>query len=384
MIQTRKRTKNSTPRLVLAECCSYVLDVRPAKADIQRRFLTQYSLSRFGRPCKTADVVVSSVCRHKTGLFLFVNNLQAGGILIRIQQKRIQNSQHYLYAFSPEDGLYITVPVLPEMADDLLAYGFRNDGIARIPMPRRAATTANASGRWKVRKDLPKEPREIEHEYHIVDWHGDDHYGTCWQTRMCYQRELIPPSELAFKVENDVLYSPMFHNSAGDMANIKVAINVLLEIFGFCELWTAEKAPAIPPVKQEEVPWEILRKGTRERADWEEYIDKITRVRPQQQRAIIKQRHEHLWKQQPDFCVLGTQNFWGYVVYGFSNLNLFVFECNQPNNATYVFRGNWEAASKLTKTEILDGHLQEARLLHTEKWYENVRVVITRHNKEVA
>lgn len=38
MIQARKKEKNSTPRLVLARCCSPVFDVRPAWADTQRRF----------------------------------------------------------------------------------------------------------------------------------------------------------------------------------------------------------------------------------------------------------------------------------------------------------------------------------------------------------
>lgn len=48
-----------------------------------------------------------------------------------------------------------------------------------------------------------------------------------------------------------------------------------------------------------------------------------------------------------------------YVVYGFTALNLFIFESNEINNATYAFRGDWEAASKLTKTEVLSGHVQE-------------------------
>ena len=86
----------------------------------------------------------------------------------------------------------------------------------------------------------------------------------------------------------------------------------------------------------------------------------------------------------PDFCVLGTQNFWGYVVYGFTKLNLFIFECNEVNNATYIFRGNWETASKLTKTEVLAGHIQEARIYHSEKWYINIRKLITDLGREVA
>ena len=86
----------------------------------------------------------------------------------------------------------------------------------------------------------------------------------------------------------------------------------------------------------------------------------------------------------PDFCVLGSQNFWGYVVYGFTNLKLFIFESNEVNNATYMFRGDWEAASKLTKTEILSGHIQEARIYHNNKWYAKVSKLIARLSQEVA
>lgn len=300
---------------------------------------------------------------------------------MRIQQSKIRNPQLYLYELSPGDSFYIATPISPEDGTRLQLYGFQIEGQPRVPIPRRSATTLNADGRWVLRKDLPKEPRIFEHEYHIVDWHGTDHYGTCWQSRMCYQRELIPPVELCFTLDNGTLYSPLFQLSGEIMDNVKLAINVILEILGRCEIWTAEKVPVAPPIKQREVPWEILRKGTRDRKAWEEYVNKITEDRPQAQRNIIKQRHEHLWKQAPDFCVLGTQNFWGYVVYGFSDRNLFVFECNRPNNATYVFKGRWEAASQLTKTEILDGHLHEARLFHTEQWREHIRKLILNHNQ---
>ena len=86
----------------------------------------------------------------------------------------------------------------------------------------------------------------------------------------------------------------------------------------------------------------------------------------------------------PDFCVLGSQNFWGYVVYGFTALSLYVFECNEVNNATYVFNGDWKSASRLTKTEVLSGHVQEARIYHTEKWYERTGKLISRAAKRVA
>ena len=304
-----------------------------------------------------------------------------------IKKKHIRNPIQYLYEFGPDEGIYISAPVSDEDILALSSYGFDmvcKESQQTIPVPRRNATKLNADGRWLIHRDQPKVDRTFEHEYHIVDWHGNDHYGTCFQTRKCYQRTLIPPRELVFTLENSVLLSPLFHNSDDYMDDVKLAINVLLEILGRCETWTAAKAPAVPPVKQRLVSWEVLRSGSRRKEEWEQYVDETTRVIPRVQRQIIRNRHEFLWNQQPDFCVLGSQNFWGYVVYGFTLKDLYIFECNKPDNATYVFRGNWEEASKLTKTEILDGHIQEARLLHTEKWRGNLGKLIAAWNKEIA
>lgn len=293
-----------------------------------------------------------------------------------ITRRRIINPQRYLYSLHPGDKFYVAVSLDAEDYSHLRSYGILPDAPARIPIPRKNATKMNANGKWKVLRDLPKEQRFFEHDYHVVDWHGTDHYGTCCQSRWCYQRELIPPTELSFVIEGNVLYSPLLLNSDSNFDNIKAAMNVALEMLGRFEIWTAERAPAMPPVKQSEVPWEILRPGTSLYGNWEQYIDKIVERKPKGQQTVIRQRHEHLWHMDPDFCVLGSQNFWGYVVYGFDTLNLFVFECNEVNNATYVFKGDWEEASKLTKSEVLSEHIQEARIFHTDKWYETTRKLI--------
>lgn len=303
---------------------------------------------------------------------------------MQIVNKRIIQPQRYLYALHPGDKFYIAAPLTAADYARLEYYGILPNQAAVMPIPNRAATQANANGRWHVLKHLPKEMRSFEQAYHIPDWHGNYHDGICWHHRMCYQRELIPPTELAFSIADGVLYSPLLENTESEFPKIKAAMNVELEMLGRCEVWTAERAPAVSPTKQVEVPWEILRPGTSIQGDWKRYIDRIVERKPKGQQTVIRQRHEHLWHMSPDFCVLGTQNFWGYVVYGFTALNLYVFECNEINNATYIFRGDWKAASQLTKTEVLSGHVQEARIYHTDKWYENTRKLITSSRKDVA
>lgn len=289
-----------------------------------------------------------------------------------IIRKRINNPQRYLYALHRYDKFYVAAALSAEDTSRLQQYGIKPDGIARIPIPRRSATQLNANGKWIRLRDLPKEIRLFVHAYHLVDWHGNDHYGTCIQERWCYQRELIPPTELAFIIENGVLYSPLLENSEADMDRIKNAMNVVLEMVGHCEVLTPDKTPALSLVRQSEVPWEILRAGTQDRSEWEDYVTKTVEHKPKAQQVEICRRHEQLMEMGPEFCVLGTQNFLGYVVYGFAALNLYIFESNSINNATYVFRGDWESTSKLTKMEVLSGGLQEARIYHTEQWRENI------------
>lgn len=301
-----------------------------------------------------------------------------------IIRKRINNPRRYLYALHRGDKFYVAAALSAEDISRLQQYGIKPDGTARIPVSYRSATQLNAEGKWIRLRDLPKEIRLFVHAYHLVDWHGNDHYGTCIQERWCYQRELIPPTELAFIVEDGVLYSPLLENSEENMDRIKVAMNVILEMIGHCEIRTADKAPALPPVRQVEVPWEILRAGTRDRSEWEEYVNKTVERKPKAQQVEICRRHEHLMEMGPEFCVLGAQNFFGYVVYGFPALNFYIFESNGINNATYAFRGDWESASMLTKMQVLSGGLQEARIYHTGQWHENIGRLFYRLSQEVA
>lgn len=296
--------------------------------------------------------------------------------------KLIRSSRRYLQTLKPNENFYVAVPLSEEDYSRLESYGIHTGGPACIPKPQGQQTEKNAVGSWKVRRDLEKELRAIEREYHTVDWHGNDHYGTCWQRRWCYQREFIPPAEIAFSIESGVLYSSLLVNRDDEWECVKSAINVALEMLGRCEIWTEERTPAIPPVRQIVVPWEILRSGTGAERGWIEYLENVISRKPQAQQKIVLHRHEYLRKLSPDFCVLGKESFWGYIVYGFSSKDLFVFECNEVNNATYVFKGDWLAASQLTKTQVLSANLQEARIIHDEKWSEAVKRLVKDFPKE--
>lgn len=107
-----------------------------------------------------------------------------------------------------------------------------------------------------------------------------------------------------------------------------------------------------------DLPWERIRESIRN------VIDSA----PRSHQNVIAQRHQHICNHEPEALYIGDEGFWGYVVYAFPTRNLYVFESNRIDNATYVFRGNWEVASRLTKAEIISGNLHDARIIHTEHW----------------
>ena len=186
-----------------------------------------------------------------------------------IAKKRIRNPQRYLYEIPEGKNFYVAVKVQQHKSEKAKCYGLKEDGKLRIPIGIGNATQFNADGKWVVNRGLPLEERVFEHDYHVVDWHGNDHYGTCYQSKMCFQREYVKPTEIAFSYEGGVVFSQQLNNCEECHDNIKTAINVALEMFGECEIWDENKAPIIPQIKEVVVPWEILRSGTQDNKVWE-------------------------------------------------------------------------------------------------------------------
>jgi len=288
-----------------------------------------------------------------------------------ITQSRVISAEPYLADINPGDSFYIVSSISADNIERLDQYGFdinSHEQQELVPRPIKGSTHFNAEGKWQIHKDLPKEMRTFEREYHCVDWHGTHHFGTCFQSRMCYQRTRIPPLSIPLTFRDNLLLSPLLTNLPESYEKIKVCINMLLEIIGICETRGEDLVGFIPPIPIRTVPWTILPIG---RYPWNEARERLRSViegaKPNI-RIVINNRHEHIWTHQPDFIARGEAGFWGYIVYGFTNRNIYVFESNQLDNATYVFEGDWETASRLTKADIICGNLQRDRIIHSESW----------------
>lgn len=295
-----------------------------------------------------------------------------------ISGKKIRNVDKYLSEFQEGEKLYIGLQNAENYCDELRNYGLLGDlseNHTFLPRPLKNVTEFNANGRWVKDKSLPKEEREFESEYHVVDWHGNDHYGIRYYTRECYQQRLIPASEIELTYSKGLLISPLLVYSQENKGLIKHIINMYLEMFGQCETLTESYIPK-KILRTERVTWTVLPKGEYPWQEAKSHIDSIINIIPKKHRNVINRRHETITENVPDFMAIGDQGFWGYVIYGFTKKGIFVFESNKPNNATYVFKGNWKETSQLTKAEILNEQLYEARIIHNSKWSHSINELI--------
>ena len=101
-----------------------------------------------------------------------------------IKKSRINSVDKYFANIAEDKEVYVSVPA-DENNIDLLKMDGCLDGTCVVPQPIGPVTRFNLYGKELIHKEMEKEHREIERDYHIVDWHGTDHYGTCFQNRMC-------------------------------------------------------------------------------------------------------------------------------------------------------------------------------------------------------
>ena len=43
------------------------------------------------------------------------------------------------------------------------------------------------------------------------------------------------------------------------------------------------------------------------------------------------------------------------------------------NNATYIFKSDWQELSKISKKQIIDGNLHYKRIIHSPQWEEQIK-----------
>jgi len=252
-------------------------------------------------------------------------------------------------------------------------------------LPRGVGRTSlfNAEGKYLVRKDLP-----METAYRTVDWHWEEWHGpyTVERSKFIdvsykrYPREFISPPSIELSVQKTstdqiAIVGPQLEFNYRSEKDILHIINLFLEIFGECEIFT-ENLESFNNAPLRRLNWEILPPGKMPWEHLKEKVKPLINVARKGNQSVITHRLETISGYGPDFTAIGKGGFKGYIVLGFVGKGLYTLESIYYGNATYVFGDKWEDLSKLTKAEVLNNSLQKARVIHREGWEGKIEKLI--------
>lgn len=272
----------------------------------------------------------------------------------------------------------LSSPLTEDQAAMLGFDGVPLAGASIVPSAEGPATFFNARGKEIVRKDLPMITKSRSINTSWKDWHGQTHHGTQTRSYETYPREHIaPPGEFLTAVETDggIAMATRIIDRTEPEESIANLLNLYLECFPHFEI--VDPSLAVP-VRVEKVNWRILPPGKfpfdRAMQVLDNYLEQLT----ESDRAAARQRIRIITRHEPDFMAVGLGGFSEYIVFGFTRKSRYVFESPETGNATYIFRNEWEEVSQLTKRQILQEQLQEARIIHTSRWAIEVSEAIQR------
>lgn len=282
--------------------------------------------------------------------------------------------------------------ILNEITDKEIieGLGFTNSieiGESLLPTPVGPISEFNSDG-----KEIPDKSKPKETAYREIEWCWNQWAGRGKTERVCenrlvpykrWQRIFIEPPSIELtisKKENGNVYISTPAILASDENEIKLIhqINLMLELFGSCQILTNDLLPPLIPNKR--LNWSIFPPGKRpwveQRALLRPLLDSIkeSRIIP-----VIESRLEDINSLDPDFTACGANGFQGYIVFGFTNRNIFILESALYGNAIYVFNDNWENLSKLTKAEIIQNNFQIERITHNgnrANWLDRIRELL--------
>ncbi|MGR2662646.1 hypothetical protein ACUXVY_13735 [Chromobacterium haemolyticum] len=293
----------------------------------------------------------------------------------------IRSAKSILALVGKKTTFHFSTPVNANQ-DILTRIGFTDpiaNGMEIIPKGIGKFTTFNANGKEIIRDDLPKET-----VYKMIwgttrDWHGNLHSQLQNRKFSMYPREWIEAPEESLKIitknGEKLVISRSIQTENEDKKNIIHLANIFLEAFGGYNLINEDLTPLLP-YKTKKLNWQILPPGEHPFEKITKLIDKATNELDKPGKRVAGYRISSILSHKPDFIAMGNGGFHGYMVMGFSKKNLYVLESPIFGNATYIFKGDWENLSKLTKKDIVRNSLQEYRLVHSKSWRVELRRIL--------
>lgn len=188
--------------------------------------------------------------------------------------------------------------------------------------------------------------------------------------RKCYPVVEVAPTEIElelFQDQNNIRY--IIANLTDEIReNYMVqAVNLFLEIFGECYVYSDEFSMATPNNRRR-CNWQMLPPGQKPSV----HLSNMLRDAGENADSYDVERLRVLDRYDAEQVVEGINGFEGYYAYVFENHC--VLESAIYGNATYIIpKDNWEELSQKTKQELLDEDVVIAKLIHNERWKYAIR-----------
>lgn len=247
----------------------------------------------------------------------------------------------------------------------------------------------NAEGKEVIHKDQKMETAYRQAEWHWQEWRG--RYDSEDQSKIVdvpykrYPRTFVPPPSIELTIGKTAagrfaVLSPRIELNVSTKNSVLHIINLFLEIFGHCEVFTDSLEEMVSsPLRR--LNWHILPPGQYPWPKLKSHINQLLQYVSEGNRKVIEYRLEVINSYGPAFYAIGQAGFRGYIVLGFPDRGLFLLESMYFGNATYVFAENWETLSKKTKAEILIQGLHLDRIIHRESWQQRVHQLLAGSKK---
>jgi len=307
---------------------------------------------------------------------------------MKIEKKRIRNVDRNLSSVAQGTEIVVVLEDIERFKGILVKAGFTERlevGELVLPAPAFGPVSRyNALGKNIVHRNRPKETAYRVAEWHWKEWHGSDRVERSKFVDIPYKRyprTFVAPPSVQLRIattpnEKRIVMGPIIRYIAEHEDRISDIINLYLEMFGECTILKQDLGQIIEaPVKH--LNWRILPPGKWPWEKLQKHVEPIVQRARSGNQQVIRHRLKTVNGFGSDFVAVGRGGFRGYIVFGFTDRNLFVFESLYTGNATYVFDERWEELSKMTKAQILSEELQRDRIIHRSKWDEHIKALFS-------
>jgi len=301
-------------------------------------------------------------------------------------RRRINNSSKHLKFFLQENDNFFIGLLFEDYlkCENLNLYKLPSQFLENktiVPEAKGPVTKVNIKGKFIRKQPEEKTTKQVHIKYFKKDGtqiEYDRNYNV-------YIKELLHKYNLSLtfltnKHGQKIVTTDKLDYKDDPKNNIKNThvINLFCEIFNDFEVFNSELEPAIHFNKKFEM--DLLPKGTLNDDNLKELTEFAGRYTKNKEVQMAFQKRLHILKQfNPDIRGKGPSNFFGYIVFGFSELNIIVLETMYSGNATYIFNlTDYESNIIKDKQSVLKDKTMIARFYHYDNWESRIKAYLNK------